>query len=503
MLKKISGLFLGFIVCASSACVTPTHASSAQSVIISHIQASGALGAKDEYVVLHNNSGVEVNITNWCVVNKYAVLFACFASAASVVTEQYYLPAYGNAVIASSDHAYVNGHTSEYYSLIYEVTNQSSGSIVNGADTLSLVNEASEVIDSKSWTSSIPTGRMFSRLLIMVGPDIYAATNMNSDWIIENRVLPPQSNLEIRAIHIDPETAPDPEEPKEEPPVQPAGLHPPQITEIFANPAGSDTGNEFIELYNPNEFDAIPLDSFTLQIGVDSAKVYSFPAGSVIQPLGYASFTNQEIDFTLVNTTGRVQLLGNGSVAGEPVDYVSPKDGYSWTRIDEVWQYTRNPTPGAANTYIGLVGAHEETDLEATTVKPCADNQFRNPQTGRCKLISAASSGLATCRAGQERNTETNRCRNIVSSSSTPAPCKEGQERNAETNRCRNIVKMSEAGFEIKGVQSKADTALSWYYWAAIGAVLVLILGYAIWEWRQDLALGWTRLRTSFAKRPD
>ena len=69
MLKKIWRLFLGLVVCIGSACVTPTHASSAESVVLTHIQAAGTAGAKDEFIALHNNSAVEVEVTNWCVAN--------------------------------------------------------------------------------------------------------------------------------------------------------------------------------------------------------------------------------------------------------------------------------------------------------------------------------------------------------------------------------------------------------------------------------------------------
>ncbi len=211
MLKKISRLFLGLIVCASSACVTPTHASSAQSVIITRIQASGVFGAKDEYVVLHNNSSVEVDITNWCLMNKAAIVFTCFAPSTTEYVERWFLPAYGDAVAVSSEHANANGYPTDRYTSIFEVTNQSSGSIVNGGDTVSLVNEDDEIVDAKAWTTSITTGKVLARLRVLAGPDIYATTNETADWVFEARTLPPSDSVEPRIVDTtEPEINPNP-----------------------------------------------------------------------------------------------------------------------------------------------------------------------------------------------------------------------------------------------------------------------------------------------------
>lgn len=512
MLKKICGLFLGLVVCMGSACVTPTHASSAQNIIITHIQASGELGAKDEYVVLHNNSGVEADVTNWCITNKSAVLFACFTPTVNVGSNEHFIvPGYSDAVIVSSEHASSSGNSPEAYSLIYTVTNQSSGSIVNASDTLSVINQQGEVIDTKAWESPIPASKALARIRVLAGPDIYATSNSLADWVSEERTLPPFSAVEIR-ISVDedteiPENSDDP-------------TTPPIITELLANAGGSDIGNEFIELYNPNENSEVLLDEYVLLVGIDTVEVFKFPPHVSIPPHGYISFSNLEIDFTLVNTNGRVQLgqntlPTNGSIdaitmhpIGEPVTYSSPKDDYAWAFIDGVWQYTKYPTPGSANGVadaqmdVSMTGPELLNEANVPAKKPCATNQFRNPVTGRCKLLAGATSTPTPCKIGQVRNAETNRCRNITSGGTAPTPCKEGQERNPETKRCRAIVKMSQAGFGVLGVQTKASAAVSWYYWAAIGAILLLVVGYAVWEWRQELATVGARIRMTFAKRP-
>ena len=503
MLKIISGLFLGLVVLAGSACVTPTHASSAQSVIIRYVQASGAGGAKEELVVLHNNSSVEVEITDWCLSNKSQILFACFVSQHDDMPGELirsFLPPYGDITIASEEFSVRANAMLGPLSLIYPVTNQSSGSIVNGGDTVQLINSQGEVIDENAWTSSIPAGKAWSRVLLLPTPAVYAATGNTSDWVVGPQAEPPDNMLEQRFELVEPPEPTDPVDPVEGEPGIPLDVAVPILTEILPNPAGSDTGSEFIELYNPSATDSVVLSNFKLRIGTDSPKWYEFPDGAIIQPMQYLALYNRDLDFTLLNTTSAIQLFYGDIEAGDAVAYSSPKDDQAWALLGDTWQYTSIATPAAENRVVIAEITAADDDDAPTVQKPCASNQFRNPETGRCKLIAAAESTQTPCKEGQERNAETNRCRSIAAAQSTQAPCKEGQERNPETNRCRNIVKMSSADHAVKGVQTQAGNQPSWYYIGAIALIIAAILAYAVWEWRQELKDVWLRLRRRFAK---
>ncbi len=508
MLKKISKLFLGLMVCAGSACVTPTHASSASGVVISHIQASGVAGAKDELIVLHNNTSVEVEVTNWCLVNKHAEDIACFVSQASESSgsgsiSRYILPAYGDMTIASEDHVIQSGRLPSAFSFVYAVSSQSSGSIVGSADTITLVDAEKEIIDEKAWSSPLSTGKIFARVIIMPLPVIYADISDASDWIAIDRGIFMTSTLEVKEGEIQPVDPELPGEDSEEEPdnsEEPLEVLPLIITELLANPKGADIGNEFIELYNPNEHTAVSLNDLRLRVGLDSAKWHLLPIDVIVQPLQYVALYNNEVPFTLANTASGVQLFKGDAPLGYRIEYMQPKDDYSWSLIEGVWQYTAVATPGAENKAVAEV-VNKGEEKAASTPKPCAENQFRNPETGRCKRIAEATSGPTPCKEGQVRNPETNRCRSIAATSSAPTPCKEGQERNPETNRCRKIIKMSEVGHGVLGVTTKTGNQPSWYIVGTIGLVVAAILAYAIWEWRQELRFVWQRVRQLFAKR--
>ncbi|OJU87382.1 hypothetical protein BGO17_00010 [Candidatus Saccharibacteria bacterium 49-20] len=495
MLKILRVLFLGFIVLAGSACVTPTHASSAQPLVITYVQAAGQSGAKEELIVVYNNGPMPVEITNWCLANKTATFLCLVTADEDGNAVRYVVSGYSYATFASREYLALHGLTDAAVTSPYDVKSQSSGSIVNSADMVSLIDAQGEVVSSRSWSTAPATGKGWARLMLMSSPDVYAVGNDTSDWTATSWLLtPPLSGVE-RFIEPHNETPEIPEEPTPEQPTPNLPLI--IITEIFPNATGADVGKEFIELYNPDTLAAYSLDGLRLRIGLESAKWYDFPTGVVLGPGEYRIVTDVEFGFALSNTASGVQLFYGETPLGARIEYSAPKDDAAWAMVDGAWQYTA-PTPGSSN--LAVLEAPKSADAETNTPKPCAANQFRNPETGRCKLLSSSDGTPTPCKEGQARNPETNRCRTIAIASS-PAPCKEGQERNLETNRCRNIVKMSSVGYDVKGVHTKASAQLSWYYWAAIIAVVGLIIGYAVWEWRQELMGVWKKVCGSFAKK--
>ena len=512
MLKTICRLFLGLMVCAGSACVTPTHASSAEGIVINYIQASGVGGAKEEVIALHNNTSEEIDITGWCLEDRDSFPFACFLPRTPKypgVTVRYVVPAYGDIIIASSEYKSQTGLAEDYFSLIYSITNQSSGSLVGSGDTVSLIDTDQHVIDAKTWTSTTPSGKALARVLLVPSPVVYAASGDASDWLAPvNRHVPAQSLLQryfedIEIVVTPPDQPDTPTGPEQIPtiPTNPQAVDQPYLTEVFANPAGVDGGFEFIELYNPSASSAVELSFFSLQVGLDVTKNYLFPAGSIIDPLQYAVFYTSDMGFTLFNGSNAIQLMHNGVPVGNKVTYGPSKDDMSWVLIGETWQYVRYGSPGEKNVLPNEPAlAPSESSDAPTTQKPCASNQYRNPETGRCKLLATAVASAVACKIGQERNIQTGRCRNIASTETVEAPCKAGQERNPETHRCRNIVKMSQAGSGVRGVQTQQGNQPSWYYLGAAALIVLAVVTYGVWEWRVELRNIGQRIKQRFAK---
>jgi hypothetical protein len=300
-------------------------------------------------------------------------------------------------------------------------------------------------------------------------------------------------------------------------------LLPLQLTEILPNATGSDSGHEYIEIYNPTDRTA-DLGLYTLYVGVNNEKSYQFPAGTVIGPGEYATFYDDAMKFTLVNTASQVSLAGSdGTMIAQSDAYANPDDDNTWALINGVWQYTNQPTPNAAN-LPAIQTLDEETstssqvapcpagkyrhpltnrcrniEVDGAVLTACDADQYRNPETGRCRKVVTAGA-LAACKDGQYRSEETNRCRNIATASASTAPCKEGQERNPDTNRCRNATSQAvpQAAYAVEPVK---DGAKSFVGWTALGSVGALAAGYAGWEWRREVTNWIRRIGTIFTRQ--
>ncbi len=295
-------------------------------------------------------------------------------------------------------------------------------------------------------------------------------------------------------------------------------LLPIKITELLANPYGSDSGKEFIELYNPNDT-AVDLSLYGLAVGTMAPKLYSFPAGASVEPRSYTVFSNSDIPYTLVNTSSRVAVMTADSVVvdGSPA-YSDSKDDMAWALIDGTWQYTNQPTPGSENSLslvesdeavatsnLASCAANQYRSLDtnrcrlltaaSSVLAPCKDGQYRSEETNRCRSIAVDAGTLASCRDDQERNPDTNRCRLIAAADTVPAACKQGQERNPETNRCRNSVAISAAAYPVEPVDVRSGGYIGWL---VVGSVGVLAVGYGVWEWRSEIAQATQKLRSFF-----
>ena len=309
-----------------------------------------------------------------------------------------------------------------------------------------------------------------------------------------------------------------------------------RITELLPNPAGSDEGNEFVELYNADT-EPVVLRDYQLVVG---ERVYALPADLILLPATYATLSDRDLGLSLANTTGVpiwLTTVRDVEVASVP-GYTNAKDDVSWALIDDTWQYTYAPTPGESNIALAAIpcevgyvrddATHRCRKLDVPPsggLTSCRDGQYRSEETGRCRTVPAASV-LVPCKEGQYRSEETNRCRSLAtlltstvkqcdddqfrnpltnrckkiasSDEVALADCGEGRERNPVTNRCRNIASgtvSSAAAFAVEPVKDAAEVFVGWW---ALGGMGALALGYAGWEWRREVLAGIARIREAF-----
>jgi hypothetical protein len=257
------------------------------------------------------------------------------------------------------------------------------------------------------------------------------------------------------------------------------------ITEILANPLGSDSGGgEFVELYNAS---SQPKSLHGCMLQSDKDDTIELP-DAVLEPGQYYAVMLAD---KLLNGGGSVVLSTKS--ADEIVAYTELADDESWALIDGVWQITTVPTPGAVNQ---PSPADVQVSGAATELTPCPSGKFRNPETNRCKNLISAANSLVPCNPGQERNPTTNRCRKTTAASTSLTLCQPGYVRNLSTNRCRKATAPQVAA----STSIPPTSGSSPLHPAILLSLSTLLLGYGLYEYRLDLAQYFQKLRSKLFK---
>ena len=122
-----------------------------------------------------------------------------------------------------------------------------------------------------------------------------------------------------------------------------AGL---ELSELLPDPAAplTDNHDEFTEVHNVSG-GSLDLTGYQIKVSTHS---YTFGTVS-LDPDAYTMVTSGGSALTLSNSGATVQLLAPGGVVIDTVTYGAAKTGQSWAKIDGVWAWTNQSTPGAAN----------------------------------------------------------------------------------------------------------------------------------------------------------
>ncbi len=134
------------------------------------------------------------------------------------------------------------------------------------------------------------------------------------------------------------------------------------ISEILPSPTGSDATDEFIELFNQENY-AVDLTGWQL---TDGAKTFTFEP-MLIKPQQYLALFRPQTKLTLNNAADQITLLAPDGRIVDQADYRDANTGMSFV-LDERfdWQQTDTPTPGEIN----VLNAVTEPATTAPTSTP-------------------------------------------------------------------------------------------------------------------------------------
>ena len=455
------------------------------------------------YFEVYNNGSDTIDIRDWSLQLKWSLLST--APAGSVVnapltlplaTTPQYLPPHHYAVIGF-------GATVATPSILFDALDGSPGNYIN---EISLQN-----IEYKPYVKTF-TSAQSQRMVLGETSTGYTSTGTYA--------------IDIRTALYD------------------SGLYSPLMSdfplapvEVLANPRNcspneNDTAcHEYVKFYNGTSA-PISFDGTRLRIGYQSQSISSSNTvilGGVVAPGEYAVFDTAESGepLSISNSGGYIWLEDTYGIVSYPSTIVAYADastdshkGQAWTNFDGVWQWAI-PNPGGINTPLPA----EVGNSDALNLAPCRADQYRNPETNRCKAIetlstpaacdtgeyrnpetgrckkitSSSGSSLQPCDEGQYRNPETNRCKAIASQTASLAPCQAGWERNPDTNRCRKAQNgaLPISDFAPQPYEQTKTSGLGWLAFASVGTG---VIGYGIWEWRSEIIALKRRLSARFVR---
>ncbi len=120
------------------------------------------------------------------------------------------------------------------------------------------------------------------------------------------------------------------------------------LNEILPSAEGADEENEWIELYNTNNFE-IDLSSLKIKDKEGVITSYSLPENTKISAYGYLVLKRPDTKITLNNTTDGLIIYWPNEKIIDSMAYENALPNQSYNKIGENWQWSTSLTPGAKN----------------------------------------------------------------------------------------------------------------------------------------------------------
>ncbi|MBI4121872.1 MAG: lamin tail domain-containing protein [Parcubacteria group bacterium] len=121
-----------------------------------------------------------------------------------------------------------------------------------------------------------------------------------------------------------------------------------RLNEIFANPSGDESAQEFIELYNEESF-AVDITDWHIADAVKSTIL----ANKIIPALGYLVLKKADTGLSLNNSDEIIRLSDKNNAPVSELTYETTTEDTSLNWASLVW-YEAAPTPGLANAALAL-----------------------------------------------------------------------------------------------------------------------------------------------------
>jgi hypothetical protein len=138
------------------------------------------------------------------------------------------------------------------------------------------------------------------------------------------------------------------------------------FSEILPSPEGKDEIEEWIELWNKNNFD-VDLSGWQISDIIGSINTYTFLPGIKIKKNNFLVVFRPETKITLNNSGDGLNLLQPNDEIEDSVNYKDAKKGNSYNFIAGKWAWSDVLTPGNNNNQITTDSISENSFIEKQT----------------------------------------------------------------------------------------------------------------------------------------
>ena len=330
------------------------------------------------YIIDDNNSGKGTNIkgmkvaddsaflsiTNELIVNSGDYLLINFNLPAENFSES------GNIITYNIKKSGLTGTTEQV--IIKNSDNEITDAVcwANSSPTVSETSDFNEIVNNNQWTAGIQTCLNSEQVKsdFIIARKNLIDTSTQNDWQIKDGTIIQDLTATPEPEISDGENEEEEEEDDDdESALQENSLNTCEkiiINEIFPNPKGSDTGNEWIELYNKGE-DCV-MDAWEIDDAEGGSKPFNIN-NQDINKTGFLLLPSWKTKITLNNSNESVRLFNPEKELVDEISFKeSAKEDASFSRNEKdefVW--TKNPTPLGTN----IFETEDETDDNQTSKK--------------------------------------------------------------------------------------------------------------------------------------
>lgn len=237
----------------------------------------------------------------------------------------------------------------------FVIIQKPKGSLNNSGDMITLLDPSGKQIDTVSY-GSWNDGNIADNAPVAADPksigryDLGKDTDIDADdfGVLEVVSKGYKNSIAVTEKEEDTDTTEEKEDEKKTEKkkiIEPQPYSNLQITEVLPNPIGSDTDDEWIEIWNSGKTE---IELQDVQIGDASTKRFSF-GDQTIGAGAYYILYRSESGIALNNsgTESAILYQPSGSIIDE-ISWSGGAEGQSYTYYNGVYQWSLNPSPGSA-----------------------------------------------------------------------------------------------------------------------------------------------------------